>query len=151
MAGFTLTSSSFQDGGAIPTRHTCDGQDVSPALAWEGAPAGTAAFALIVDDPDARGFVHWVAFNLAGGPSGDLAEAQPAKAFFGQGRNDFGRVGYGGPCPPAGTHRYRFTLFALSQPLVLSGEPAANELRAAMTVGVLLGQTTLTGTYARRR
>ncbi len=151
MAGFVLTSPSFAEGGAIPVKHACDGSDLSPALNWEGAPTGTAVFALIVDDPDARGFIHWLAYNIAGGPGGGLAEGIPEAGPPLQGRNDFGRTGYGGPCPPNGTHRYRFTLYALSQPVALHGNPSAADLRAAMTTGVLLGQTTLTGVYTRQR
>jgi Raf kinase inhibitor-like YbhB/YbcL family protein len=154
MAGFTLTSPSFSEGGAIPEKHSCDGSDLSPALDWVGAPTGTAVFALIVDDPDANGFVHWVAFNIAGGSGGSgggLAEAIPPSGPPEQGRNGFGRTGYGGPCPPSGTHHYRFTLFALSQPLALRATPSASDVRAALATGVLLGQATLTATYTRKK
>ena len=148
MAGFTLTSPSFAEGGAIPVVHSCDGADRSPALAWSGAPSGTAAFALVVDDPDARGFVHWVAYDIAGDatglPEGVTATAQPP-----QGRNDFGRTGWGGPCPPSGTHHYVFTLYALSRSLSLTGTPTAADVRAAVK-DVTLGQTTLTGLYTRK-
>jgi len=150
MAGFVLESPSFVEGGPIPIRHSCDGQDVSPALVWEGAPASTAALALIVDDPDARGFIHWVVYNIAGGPTGGLPEGAGSAVVPPQGRNDFGRAGWGGPCPPSGTHRYRFTLYALSVPLTLSGTPSAGDVRGALA-RVLLGHTTLTGTYTRRR
>ncbi len=150
MAGFELKSPSFVEGGPIPIKHSCDGQDVSPALIWEGAPASTAALALIVDDPDARGFIHWVAYNIAGGPAGGLPEGAGAASAPPQGRNDFGRTGWGGPCPPGGTHRYRFTLYALSAPLTLSGTPSASEVRGALA-RVLLGHTILTGTYTRRK
>jgi Raf kinase inhibitor-like YbhB/YbcL family protein len=148
MPGFALTSPSFSEGGSIPAKFTCDGQDVSPALAWQGAPTGTAAFALIVDDPDARGFIHWVVYDLPGGASGSLPEDTPA-ATPPQGRNDFGRMGWGGPCPPGGTHHYRFTLYALSARLSLSGTPRAAEVKSALG-RVLLGQTTLTATYTRK-
>jgi hypothetical protein len=151
MAGFTLTSPSFSEGGAIPEKHSCDGSDFSPALEWSGAPTGTAVFALIVDDPDASGFIHWVAFNIAAGSGGGLAEAVPPAGPPPQGRNGFGRTGYGGPCPPGGTHHYRFTLYALSQPLALRGTPSASDVRAALATGVLLGQTILTGTYTRKK
>lgn len=150
MAGFVLTSPSFVEGGAIPVVHTCDGQDVSPALAWEGAPAGTAALALVVDDPDAKGWVHWVAYNFAGAPTGSLPEGAGSAATLSQGLTSFGRTGYGGPCPPGGTHHYHFTLYALSQPLPLTGAPTAAAVRAAVTAGLLLGQTVLTGTYTRK-
>ena len=148
---FVLTSPSFGEGGVIPIKHSCDGSDVSPALNWDEPPTGTTVFALIVDDPDAHGFVHWVAYNIAGGPGGGLAEGIPPAGPPLQGRNDFGRTGWGGPCPPSGTHRYRFTLYALSQPIAVRGNPSAADLRAAMTTGVLLGQTTLNATYTRRR
>jgi len=149
MAGFTLTSPSFGEGGGIDSKYSCDGTDLSPALAWEGAPEGTGAFALIVDDPDARDFVHWVIFDLPGGTGGSLPEGvDPSEPS--QGRNDFGRVGYGGPCPPSGTHHYRFTLYALSRPLRFPGHPSA-ELIKSGAEPILLGQTTLTGTYRRQR
>ena len=149
MAGFVLTSPSFDEGGAIPIRHSCDGVDVSPALAWQGAPQGTVAFALIVDDPDARGFIHWVVFDISGGPGGSLPEGVAPTGGPSQGRNDFGRTGYGGPCPPSGTHHYRFTLWALKSRLGLNGTPSAAEVRTALTVKIL-AQTTLTGTYTRQ-
>jgi len=149
MDGFILTSPSFTDGTSIRGRYSCDGADLSPALAWEGAPAETAAFALIVDDPDAKGYVHWVIFDLPGGTSGSLPE-DVARSVSSQGRNDFGRVGYGGPCPPSGTHHYRFTLYALSQPLRFPGNPSADLVRSGVAP-VLLGRTTLTATYTRQR
>jgi Raf kinase inhibitor-like YbhB/YbcL family protein len=148
MAGFVLTSPSFAEGGAIPVKFACDGSDVSPALAWSGAPAGTAAFALIVDDPDASGWVHWIVFDLPGGTSGSLPEAVTS-SLPSQGFTSFGRTGYGGPCPPSGTHHYRFTLWALKSRLGLSGTPSAAEVRTALTTKIL-SQTTLTGTYTRR-
>jgi Raf kinase inhibitor-like YbhB/YbcL family protein len=150
MAGFELSSPSFVAGGAIPTKHSCDGSDVSPALVWQGAPASTAALALIVDDPDARGFIHWVVYNISGSPTGGLPEGAGSASNPPQGRNDFGRVGWGGPCPPGGTHHYRFTLYALSAQLPLSGMPTATEVRNALG-RVLLGQTTLTATYTRQK
>jgi hypothetical protein len=149
MAGFVLTSASFDEGGAIPIRHSCDGPDVSPALDWEDAPRGTASLALIVDDLDARGFTHWVMYDIPGGSSGSLREGLAPNDFPPQGRNDFGRTGYGGPCPPSGTHHYRFTLWALSSRLPLTGAPSAADVRAAVA-SKSLGQTTLTGTYTRQ-
>ncbi|HXG40480.1 MAG TPA: YbhB/YbcL family Raf kinase inhibitor-like protein [Candidatus Limnocylindrales bacterium] len=149
MAPFTLTSTAFPEGGSIPRKYTCDGEDVSPELAWTGAPDGTAALALIVDDPDARGFVHWVVVDLTGSASGALPEGISASPDAPQqGRNDFGRIGWGGPCPPSGTHRYVFTLYALAEPLGLPGTPRAGEVRRAME-GRVLGTATLTGTYRR--
>ena len=150
MAGLVLTSPSFEEGGAIPSIHTCDGQDMSPALYWDGGPEGTLSYALIVDDPDARCFIHWVVFNIRGGASGGLREGLHPDADPLQGRNDFGRTGYGGPCPPSGVHRYRFTLYALSTTLAFGVTPTEPDLRRAMT-GRILAQTALTGTYVRQR
>ncbi len=147
-APFTVSSSAFDAGGAIPRRYTCDGPDVSPPLTWSGVPSGAAAFLLIVDDPDANGFVHWVVADLpasmtslADGASGRLAPAV-------EGRNGFGKIGWGGPCPPSGTHHYRFTLVALSLPLGLARGTTAAQARAAAN-GRTLGQAVLTATYQR--
>jgi Raf kinase inhibitor-like YbhB/YbcL family protein len=149
MPDFTLTSSSFPAGGSIPSRFTCDGEDASPALAWEGAPDGTTSFALVVDDPDARGFVHWLLLDLGGSASGSIPEgySESPDATV-QGTNDFGRVGWGGPCPPSGTHRYVFTLVALDAPLALAGAPRGDEVHGAMD-GHELGRATLEGSYRR--
>jgi Raf kinase inhibitor-like YbhB/YbcL family protein len=146
---FTLTSTDFSEDGSIPRKFSCDGEDVSPALSWDGAPDDTHAFALIVDDPDARGFVHWVVFDTTGSQSGGLAEAVSASPDAPtQGRNGFGRIGWGGPCPPSGTHHYQFTLLALDEPLGLTGTPSADDVRRAAE-GHTLAQATLTGTYTR--
>jgi Raf kinase inhibitor-like YbhB/YbcL family protein len=118
-------------------------------LNWEGAPAGTVSLALILDDPDARGFIHWVIYDIPGGDSGSLPEGLRSTDGPPQGRNDFGKTGYGGPCPPGGLHHYRFTLWALSARLNLSGTPSAAEVRTALTTRIL-AQTTLTGTYTRK-
>ena len=145
---FILTSPAFHDGGAIPSRFTCDGADHSPPLAWSAAPAGTAAFALLVSDPDARGFVHWVATDIPGSTA-SLAEGASGSGRAGrEGSNDFGRSGWAGPCPPSGTHRYVFELYALSAPLALPGTPTAAAVRAVLA-GRVLGQARLTGTYRR--
>ena len=147
---FTIKSPDFTEGGAIPRKFSCDGENVSPALEWEGVPAGTVALALIVDDPDARGFVHWVVFNMTASKTGGLAEALSASLDAPpQGRNAFGKVGWGGPCPPSGTHRYVFTLLALDEKLALPGTPTADQLRAA-AAGHILDEATLTGKYTRR-
>ena len=140
----TLTSSAFTDGGAIPGRHTCDGADVSPALAWTGAPDGATAYALIVDDPDARGWVHWLVADIPGGTT----EVQEGAAAGVEGRNDFGRNGWGGPCPPSGTHRYDFQVFGLSEPLGLAEGFSADERRSAMA-GKVLAEGRLSATYRR--
>jgi Raf kinase inhibitor-like YbhB/YbcL family protein len=148
---FELTTAAFPAGGAIPSKFTCDGEDTSPDLAWSGTPDGTQALVLVVDDPDAHGFVHWIAYDMTASDSGALPlgisaspEAPP------QGTNDFGRIGWGGPCPPSGEHRYRFTLSALAAPLALSGAPNARQLRDALGGATVLGSATLEGTYRRR-
>jgi hypothetical protein len=145
---FTLSSSAFTEGSTIPRRYTCDGEDVSPPLRWSAAPAGTAAFALIVDDPDANGFVHWVAADIPGSISA-LPEGAHGSDAGVQGRNDFRRTGYGGPCPPRGRpHRYVFQLLALSSKLNLQGTPTADDVRRAAR-SVTVGEATLTASYTR--
>jgi Raf kinase inhibitor-like YbhB/YbcL family protein len=153
---FSLKSPAFPPGDSIPRRHTCEGEDVSPPLRWSAAPEGTAAFALIVADRDARGFVHWVVADIPAGTS-ELAEGlNPGSIVAGssaaptEGRNDFGRQGWGGPCPPPGSgdHHYVFTLSALSSPLGLAGSPSAAEVRAAAS-GRTLGAAVLEGTFRR--
>jgi Raf kinase inhibitor-like YbhB/YbcL family protein len=150
MTDFVLTTSAFAPGGAIPRQFTCDGEDTSPDLSWTGAPDGTAAFVLVVDDPTANGFVHWIAYDLTGSDSGGLAvgvssspDAPP------QGTNDFGNIGWSGPCPPSGEHRYRFTLSALAAPLELEGAPRIGDLRRALDKASVLGTATIEGTYRR--
>ena len=140
----SVTSPAFDEGGAIPTRYSCDGEDVSPPLAWQGAPDGTVAFALIFDDPDAGGFVHWTVADIAA--SDGSAEEGESPGI--DGRNGFGRAGYGGPCPPSGTHRYVVTLYALSEPLSVEPGFSAADLRSAME-GRVLATGQLTGTYRR--
>lgn len=150
MSAFTLTSTAFAAGGPIPRRHTCDGEDVSPDLNWSDAPDGTTALVLLVDDPDARGWVHWIVLDLAGSASGGLPQGisrSPDAPV--QGTNDFRRVGWGGPCPPSGTHRYTFTLYALEAPLGLTGEPNGATVRQALTRANVLGTAVLEGTYRR--
>jgi Raf kinase inhibitor-like YbhB/YbcL family protein len=149
---FTLTSSAFTGGGTIPKRYTCDGEDVSPPLSWSGVAGGAgeapAAYALIVDDPDANEFVHWVAVDIPGA-STQLPEGARGSAAGIQGRNDFGRTGYGGPCPPRGrAHRYVFQLLALSRTLGLKGTPTAQDVRRA-AAGATLAEATLSATYTR--
>ena len=150
MPDFALTSTSFDPGGAIPKRFTCDGEDVSPELSWSGAPEGTAALTLIVDDPDANGFVHWIVLDMTGSSTGALAHgvgvSPDAPA---QGRNGFGKIGWGGPCPPSGTHHYAFTLYATAAPLALAGQPDGAEVRKALAKAEVLGKSALTGTYRR--
>jgi len=142
-----LTSTAFGEGDPIPREFTCHGADISPPLAWRGVLQETAALVLFVDDPDGRDWVHWIVLDLA--PSdGDLAQAvSPSSEQPQQGRNDFGKVGYGGPCPPSGTHHYRFTLYALAAPLGLSGHPDGAAVKQALARANVVGKTTLVGTY----
>lgn len=144
---FRLTSSAFADGTAIPVDYTCDGADLQLPLAWADAPAGTVEFALIMDDPDAHGFVHWVVIGIPAGAT-SLGASWPASVR--EGRTDFGRPGYGGPCPPSGTHRYVTTLYALSAPLGIGGTVSAADVRRAAE-GKTLATAVLTGTYRRQR
>jgi Raf kinase inhibitor-like YbhB/YbcL family protein len=149
-----LTSTAFRQGEAIPRDYTGDGRNVSPPLAWREPPAGTRSFALVCEDPDApRGtFTHWVLFNLPA-ESRDLSEGVPAQATLpngaAQGVSDFGKVGYGGPAPPAGKpHRYFFKLFALDRQLDLPAGATRPQVLAA-TKGHVLAEGQLMGTYAR--
>ena len=149
----TLTSTGFEPGGPIPPRYSCDGEDVSPPLAWSDPPPGTQSFALIFDDPDAPGgtWVHWVLFNIpASARSVPEAIAPDAALADGSvhGTTSFGSLGYGGPCPPGGTHRYFFKLYALDA--VLDLEVGANkvDLEAAMESHIL-APAELKGTYGR--
>jgi len=152
--GISLSSTAFKDGEEIPARYTCDGEHISPPLEWGEPPPGTQAFALIMDDPDAPMgvFTHWVIFNIVS-DSRQLTEAIPTQGQlpggFLQGRNDFGKTGYGGPCPPAGPHhRYQFTLYALDQPLDLKAGISKEQLLSAIQ-GHVLAQGQLTGRYQR--
>lgn len=151
-----LTSTAFSAGQRIPVDPTCDGRDVSPPLRWSGAPPGTKSFALIRDDPDAPGgtWVHWVLSNVPGG-TGELREHVPAGETLPdgaqQGMSDFGRCGYGGPCPPPGRpHRYFFKLYALDTLLALRPRASKAALERVMQ-GHLLGETSLPGLDQRRR
>ncbi|MBX3026004.1 YbhB/YbcL family Raf kinase inhibitor-like protein [bacterium] len=154
---FAITSPAFAPGQSIPVLHTCQGADVSPPLHWAAPPAGTRSLALIVDDPDAPDpaaprmvFAHWLLYNLppqAGAlPAGVQPEALPAGAR--QGRNDFRRIGYGGPCPPIGRHRYFFKLVALDAVLPDLGAPTKTQLEEAMQ-GHVLATAELVGTYQK--
>lgn len=157
---FHLTSPSFDHEAEIPTRHTCEGEDVSPALVWSSPPPGTKSFALIVDDPDApdpraprRTWVHWVIYDLPGDtrslPAGVTRSALPRGTL--EGANDWGQRGWRGPCPPIGRHRYFFKLYALDTSLEdLGGGASKADLENAMT-GHVLGTTIVIGTYAKKR
>lgn len=150
-----LESTAFVAGREIPPRYTCDGENRSPALAWDVPPEGTGSLALIVEDPDAPGgtFVHWLVYNLPPEtrslPEGATTDSRWANGAL-QGKNDFGKVGYGGPCPPRGTHRYFFRLYALGSPLSLPPEASKGEVLKAMQ-GKVLGQGELMGRYTRQR
>jgi hypothetical protein len=152
--GFSLSSEAFEEGGAIPQANSCDGVSDSPPLAWEEPPDGTLSFALIVRDPDAPSgdFVHWILYNIPPGV-GDLPATLPGLggiAHTGEhGVNSAGTQSYLGPCPPSGTHRYFFTLYALDTELTIDSAPDAAELAAAMD-GHVLGQAILMGTYERK-
>ncbi len=148
-----ISSTAFASGQPIPPKYTCTGENVSPPLAWTGAPSATRSFALILEDPDAPSgtFVHWVTFNIPATSSG-LPEAvspkgsQPAAGV--QGRNGGGQTGYTGPCPPSGVHRYFFKLYALDTSLDLTSGGSADQLRKAMQ-GHILAQGELMGTFSK--
>jgi len=148
-ASLRLASPAFAAGASIPAAYTCDGADASPALSWTGVPAGTKALVLLVTDPDAGGFAHWIVTDIPATTAGLARGAGAAASAFTQGSNDFGRVGWGGPCPPSGTHHYVFTLDALAKPLGLAGHPRIGAVRAALDRARVLGTATLRGTYAR--
>lgn len=151
---FEIASTAFSNGGMIPKKFTCDGPDVSPPLRWTGALAATRSFALIMDDPDAPvgTWVHWVLYNLPANttelPEGVEKQEQLANGAT-QGRNDFRRIGYGGPCPPPGTpHRYYFKLYALDTKLSLKAGATKPELERAIKSHVL-GESEVVGRYGR--
>ncbi|HXE79776.1 MAG TPA: YbhB/YbcL family Raf kinase inhibitor-like protein [Vicinamibacterales bacterium] len=148
----TITSAAFAEGQMIPRRYTCEGDDVSPPLAWTGAPPGTQSFALIMDDPDApRGtFTHWLVYDIPRETTTFEAGMPPGKAGR-MLRNDFGKSAYGGPCPPRGhgVHHYRFTLYALDVPVIRVYGDRRKDLDAAIASHVL-ESAVLTGWYERR-
>lgn len=148
-----VTSTAFTNGGKIPDLYSCRGDDRSPPLAWTGAPANTGAYALIMDDPDAPmgTWIHWVVYNIppsfAGLPEG-VSEATLSGSGAIGGRNSWGRTGYGGPCPPSGTHRYFFKLYALDSALTNRTALTKAELLAAME-GHILARGELMGTFTK--
>ena len=151
---FSISSSNFQNGGDIPKKFTCDGADISPELSWTDPPAGTQSFALIADDPDAPAgtWTHWVLYDLRSGTH-NLAENVPKVDQLPdggiQGRNDFRKIGYGGPCPPPGNpHRYFFKLYALDSKTNLKPGASRQELEQAMKSHTL-GKTQVIGKYRR--
>ncbi|HEY0544021.1 MAG TPA: YbhB/YbcL family Raf kinase inhibitor-like protein [Pyrinomonadaceae bacterium] len=150
-----LTSSAFADGEMIPAKYTCDGENVSPPLKWEGVPEKARTVALFMEDADAPGgrFAHWVLYNLSASakelPENIPPEKQPAGVAR-QGTNDFKQIGYGGPCPPSGTHRYFFKLYALDTELALDAGATREDLLNAMQ-GHIIGQGDLVGKYEKKK
>ena len=153
----SLKSDSFSHEGEIPTRHTCEGDDISPPLSWSGVPEGTESLALVVEDPDAPDpkspkliWAHWVLYNLPvaveGLAEGIDSETLPRGTL--PGKNDWGRTGYAGPCPPIGRHRYFHKLYALDTVLPDLDVPTGKELEKAME-GHILAQAELMGTYQK--
>jgi Raf kinase inhibitor-like YbhB/YbcL family protein len=151
---FALTSPAIPPGGPIPAEYSCDGSDISPPLVWSGMPPGTQSLVLVIEDPDAPGgtFHHWAAYGIppgAGGLPAGFNRNPPA--FVRQARNDFGTIGYRGPCPPrgGGAHHYRIELYALSR-LTLEVSPAASVPDVVRAAGpYVIARTELTGTYGR--
>ena len=150
----SITSTAFKQGERIPSKYTCDGSDVSPGLEWSDVAEGTRSFTIIADDPDAPvgTWIHWVLYNVLG-ETRTLPEAVPPDANLPdgsrQGKNSWGRVGYGGPCPPGGTHRYFFRLYALDTVLELRSGMSEDDLLKAMK-GHILAEAELMGLYSRK-
>ena len=150
-----MKSMAFRAGGPIPNRHTCEGQNISPQFSWTGVPPGTKSMALILHDPDAPrqdGFTHWVLFNID--PTcheidEDAANAGDMAGPGIQGKNDGGKIGYMGPCPPSGRHRYIARLYALDTILTLNSGALRQDVESAME-GHILGKAALMGTYAKQ-
>lgn len=148
-----ITSSGFKAAGPIPAICTCDGQDISPSLSWKEVPAGVQSLALICDDPDAPAgtWVHWVIYNIPPRTEGLMENVKGESEFpdgMKQGRNSWSKIGYGGPCPPSGTHRYYFKLYALDAMLDLAPGATKAQVLAAMQ-GHVLAEAQLMGTYQR--
>jgi Raf kinase inhibitor-like YbhB/YbcL family protein len=154
-----ITSPAFEDGGAMATKYTCEGQDATPPLRWEGVPDGARSLALIMDDPDAPDpaapkmiYVHWVLYNLppdsTGLPEGTTSKKLPAGTL--EGLNDWRRTGYGGPCPPIGRHRYFHKLYALDVMLDDLKKPTKDRLLKAME-GHVIEKAEIIGTYQKRK
>jgi Raf kinase inhibitor-like YbhB/YbcL family protein len=148
-----ITSAAFSEGGMIPRQYSCDGPDISPDISWQGVPEGSRSLALICDDPDAPvgTWVHWVIFNIPAAEKGLAAQIAPDATLSNgalSGINDFRRLGYGGPCPPRGTHRYFFKLYALDTLLPLDAGATKAQVEAAMA-GHILAQAHLMGKYKR--
>jgi Raf kinase inhibitor-like YbhB/YbcL family protein len=144
----SLTSDAFANGQSIPVKYTCKGKNISPALAWTEPPAGTQSLALIMDDPDAPGgtWVHWVVFNIPIGTNTFPEDLDVSSIIVG--KNSWGDMHYGGPCPPSGTHRYFFKLYALDSDLSLSPGATKEQVLKAID-GHTLAQGELVGTFSR--
>ena len=142
-----LSSPAFENGGAIPVEYTCDGADVFPILSFSDVPENAKSLALIVDDPDAPmgTWVHWLVWNI---PANKTGFSKGENITFPQGKNDFGKLDYGGPCPPSGTHRYYFKLYALDTMLDLNKGSTKKQLESAMSEHVI-EEVQLMGTYTR--
>ena len=153
----TLKSTAFTEGGKIPARYTCEGNDISPPLTWEGVPDNTRSLVLIVDDPDAPDprapkmtWVHWVLYNIPPGTSGLAEGIADLPSGTGEGINDWRRTGFGGPCPPIGSHRYFHKLYALDTVLDDLNKPDKSAIEAAMN-GHIIDKAILMGTYEKSR
>ena len=147
-----LTTTAFQNGDRIPASFTCDGANTSPALTWSDPPAATRSFALVMDDPDAGGFVHWVIYNLPASaralPAGEPTQGQLSDGSL-QGKNDFPGIGYAGPCPPGhSVHHYRFVLYAVDTVLPLQSGATKQQVEDALK-GHIVARGKLTGSYSR--
>jgi len=142
----TIRSSAFTENQAIPKKYSCDGENVSPPLELKELPRNTESLVLICDDPDAPGktFLHWLAYDIE--PTGSIAEGQSIGT---EGKNDFGKNGYGGPCPPGGTHRYYFRVYAVDTKLGIKPGASRADVESAMS-GHVLDQAELMGRYARQ-
>jgi Raf kinase inhibitor-like YbhB/YbcL family protein len=141
-----LTSPAFGEGESIPPEYTCVGEDVAPPLAWSGVPEGTVELALVVSDPDADGFVHWVVTGLPASVGGLARGSPPAEAV--EALNDFGREGWSGPCPPSGTHDYEFRLYALGEPSGIAARSDGAQAAEQLESGTPLALAALSGTAA---
>jgi hypothetical protein len=142
----TIRSSAFSENESIPKKYSCDGENVSPPLELKELPRNTESLVLICDDPDAPGktFLHWLAYDIE--PTGSIAEGQSVGT---EGKNDFGKNGYGGPCPPGGTHRYYFRVYALDAKLGIKPGASRSDVESAIS-GHVLDQAELMGRYARQ-
>ncbi len=149
IGGLTVTSTAFSDGGNIPRQYSCQGQGTSPEIEWNGAPAGAQSYALIVEDPDAPSgtFIHWVAYDI---PASQTQISEGAGQVGKSGRNGARQLGYTPPCPPSGTHRYIFNVYALDVPTLNLPEGATRDQVTGAMQGHVLAQAALTGKYQKQ-